>query len=195
MELGWDEVGKQIKYIGHQLKCLSENPTNWPIQACQFHFGSFRSFCSLASKTNTGHPHIWQQRRSLFRALPGNQSQGSDAQPNIRGPVINPCQIFHSKGTERYIIWISFCPMKEGMNHERLCHIHDVLNSSFSASILILGHQHWRRLTLSFLLTAAPKLLSREDTIVTMIVFDFTDTLVIKLLFEWSLTHDQFICI
>ncbi len=135
MELGWDEVGRQMMYIGHQLKCLSENPTNWPIQACWFHLGSFRSFCSLASRTNTGHPHTWQRRRSLFRALPGNQSQGSNARPNIRDPVINPRQMFHSKGTERYIIWILFCPMKEGMNHESLCHIHDGLNK-------IVQHEH-----------------------------------------------------
>ncbi len=46
-------------------ECLCEKPTNWPIWARRFHLGSFWSFCSLASRTNTGHPHTWQWRRSL----------------------------------------------------------------------------------------------------------------------------------
>ncbi len=63
----------------------------------------------------------------------------------------------HNKGTEIDIIWISFFPMKGGMNNESLCHIHDALNSLFSAGILVLGRQHWRRIDLLFPLTAAPK--------------------------------------
>jgi hypothetical protein len=66
--------------------------------------------------------------------------------------------------------------MKEGMNHDVLCHIHDGLNSLFSTSILVLDDNTGEGLTLSFLLTVMPKFLSREDYIVTMILFDFTDT-------------------
>jgi hypothetical protein len=76
----------------------------------------------------------------------------------MRDLVINPPQMLHhSKGIEMDIIWILFCPMKGGMNHESSCHIHDALNSSFSTSILVLGRQHWRRIDLLFPLTSAPK--------------------------------------
>jgi hypothetical protein len=46
--------------------------------------------------------------------------------------------------------------------------------------ILALGADSGERLSLSFFLTIAPKLHRREDTIVTMIMLDFTDALVAK---------------
>ena len=101
--------------------------------------------------------------------------------------------MFYCKGPEKDIVRTLVCPMKGGMNHEGPCHIHDGLNSSFSTGILVMGADTGEGLTLSFFLTVAPKFFSREDTIVTMIMFDFTDTLVKKPLFETSFTHYCFV--
>jgi hypothetical protein len=59
--------------------------------------------------------------------------------------------------------------------------------------ILVLGADAREQLTLLFILTVTPKLLRGEDTIITMIVLNFTDTLVIKLLLETRLSHDRFV--
>jgi hypothetical protein len=47
-------------------------------------------------------------------------------------------------------------------------------------------------LTLSFLFTILTVFLSRENTIITMIMYDFGDTLIPQPLFETCLTHDRF---
>ncbi len=101
--------------------------------------------------------------------------------------------MFHSKGPKRQIVWTSFCPVKGGMNNECLCHIHDGLNSTFSTCILVLGSNAREWLTLVLLFAITPKLLCREDTIITMIVLDFTDTLFIKPVLKTSLFHDCFV--
>ncbi len=97
--------------------------------------------------------------------------------------------MFHSKGPEREIVWTSFCPMKGGMNHKCLRHIHDGLSSTFSmrwapapendclCCFSLQSRQNFRR----------------DDTIINMIVLDFTDTLVIKPLLKTSLSHDYFV--
>ncbi len=129
----------------------------------------------------------------LVRALPGYQFQWSKARPNIQDTIINPNQMFYSKGPEREVIWASFCPMLGGVNHKSPRLIHDGLNCTFSMRILVLGANARKWLTLLFVLTVMPKLLRGEDTIITMKVLDFTDTLVIKPLLETRLSHDQFV--
>ena len=42
------------------VECSSEKPINCPKRDCQFHLGSFWSFCNLASSTYTGHPQTWE---------------------------------------------------------------------------------------------------------------------------------------
>ncbi len=129
----------------------------------------------------------------IVRALPGNYLLKSKAQPYIQNTIINPYLMFHSKGPEREIVWTSFCPMKGGVNHKYSCHIHDGLNSTFSMHFLVLGTNAREWLTLSFLFAITPKVLRRENTIITMIVLDFTDTLVIKPLLKTSLSHYCFV--
>ena len=68
----------------------------------------------------------------------------------------------------------------------------DCLDGSLSTCILVLSANPWERLTLSFLFTIATVFLSRENTIITMIMFDFGDTLIPQPLFKTCLTHDRF---
>jgi len=80
------------------------------------------------------------------------------------------------------------------MNHKHCSrHIHDVLNSMLSMCILVLGADAGEGLTLPFF-AVVPKHLLRENTIIIMIVLYFADSLVVKPLFETSLTHNCFIC-
>ena len=79
------------------------------------------------------------------------------------------------------------------MNHKKIsCLIHDDSNSMLSMCILVLGADAGEGLTLPFL-AVAPKHLLRENTIIIMIVLYFADSLVVKPLFETSLTHNCFI--
>jgi hypothetical protein len=64
----------------------------------------------------------------------------------------------------------------------------DWLDGSLSTCILVLSANPWERLTLSFLLTIATVFLSRENTVINMIMFDFGDTLIPQPLFETCLT-------
>ena len=83
--------------------------------------------------------------------------------------------------------------MEGGMNNKICpCHIHDDSNSMLSMCILVLGADAGEGLTLPFL-AVAPKHLLRENTIIIMIVLYFADSLVVKPLFETSLTHNCFI--
>ncbi len=91
---------------------------------------------------------------------------------------MNPYGMFHSKCPERDIVRTSVCPMEQDMNHEGTCHIHDGLDSTLSTRILVLSADARERLTLLFLVAVLPKLFGREDSIITMIVFDFADALV-----------------
>jgi hypothetical protein len=68
----------------------------------------------------------------------------------------------------------------------------DCLDGSLSTCILVLSTNPWERLTLSFLFTITMVFLSRENTIITMIMYDFGDTLIPQPLFETCLTHDRF---
>ena len=80
------------------------------------------------------------------------------------------------------------------MNHKHCsCHIHDVLNSMLSMCILVLGADAGEGLTLPFF-AVVPKHLLRVNTIIIMIVLYFADSLVVKPLFETSLTHNCFVC-
>ncbi len=84
--------------------------------------------------------------------------------------------------------------MQGGMDHKGPCHVHDCLDGSLSMSILVLSPNSRERLTLSFLVTIATVFLGRENTVITMIMFDFGDTLIPQPLFETSLTHNRFVC-
>jgi hypothetical protein len=68
----------------------------------------------------------------------------------------------------------------------------DWLDGSLSTCILVLSANPCERLTLSFLFTIATVFLGREITIITMIIFDFGDSLIPQPLFETCLTHDRF---
>ncbi len=83
--------------------------------------------------------------------------------------------------------------MQGGMDHKGPCHVHDCLDGSLSTCILVLSANPWERLTLSFLITIVTVFLSRENTIITMIMFDFWDILIPQPLFETCLTHDRFV--
>ncbi len=102
--------------------------------------------------------------------------------------------MFHRKGPERKVVWPTICPVKQWVNHKGSCHIHDCLNGPFSTSILVLGTNTWKRLCLTFFSAVTTILLSREDAIVTMIMFNLGNTLVPKPLFKMCLSHDSFIC-
>ena len=65
---------------------------------------------------------------------------------------------------------------------------------AFSTRILVLGAYTGKGLGLTFFGTITTKLLSREDAVVTMIMFDFGNTVVPEPLFETSLSHDCFVC-
>jgi len=82
--------------------------------------------------------------------------------------------------------------MQGGMYHKGLYHVHDCLDGSLSTYILVLSTNPWERLTLSFLVTITMVFLIRENTIITMLMFDFGDTLIPQPLFETCLTHDHF---
>ncbi len=73
---------------------------------------------------------------------------------------------------------------------EQVC---DYLDGTFNTCILVLSANPWERLSLSFLVTIATLFLSRGNTIITIIMFDFGDTLIPQPLFETCLTHDRFI--
>ncbi len=83
--------------------------------------------------------------------------------------------------------------MKGGMDHKGSCHVHDCLDGSLSTCILMLSTNPWESLTLSFLDTIATVFLSRENTIITIIMFDLGDTLIPQPLLETCLTHDHFV--
>ena len=80
------------------------------------------------------------------------------------------------------------------MDHKSPCHIHDGLYGPFSTCILVLCAYTGKGLGLTFFGTITAKLLSREDAVVTMIMFDFGNTVVPEPLFETSLSHDCFVC-
>ncbi len=161
-------------HIRHKRQVFIQVTQKFPNLSTSIPFWQFLIILSLLFKDNSRtSPHMCAKNVTVVHLRLRQQFQWSTARLVIRDSNIDPHRVFDCKWPQQDVIRPSICPMQGGMHHKTMSHEHDRLNSMLSSSILVLRSNPKEGLTLPFFFTLKTIFLSRENTIIAMVVFNF----------------------
>ncbi len=122
-----------------------------------------------------------------------SQFQRSKPRQAVRYTIVKPYRMLHCKRPKVDVIRPSICPMQQGVHHKATSHVHCCLNSTLVPSILMLRSNARKGLRLPFIHTLLVVFLSRENSIIAVVVFDISIGHIPKPLLKTSLAHHPLI--